>query len=187
MALRRAIVLAFDNAEEVRLVLRGQAAPAHGMIPPHCWGHDPALRSEMGSPSAARAQALLDLHGYTDRNADGWREQPDGRPLVLRLAFTPDRRSRAASELWLKRLKAVGLRVQFEFAPFGELIKRSLAGQLMMWGFTGRPATPTATSSSAWPTAPTPTRATTHASGCLPSTASTSASACCPTGPSGWR
>ena len=142
VALRRAIVLAFDNAEEVRLVLRGQAAPAHGMIPPHCWGHDPALRSEMGSPSVARAQALLDLYGYTDRNADGWREQPDGRPLVLRLAFQPDRRSRAASELWLKRLKAVGLRVQFEFAPFGELIKRSLAGQLMMWGFTWSAGSP---------------------------------------------
>ena len=29
-----------------------------------------------------------------------------------------------------------GLRVVFEFAPFGELIKRSLAGQLMMWGFS---------------------------------------------------
>ena len=135
VALRRAIVLAFDSAEEVRLVLRGQAAAAQGMIAPHCYGHDPVLRSEMGSPSPARAQALLDMHGYTDRNADGWREQPDGRPLVLRIAFTPDRRARAASELWLKRMKAVGLRVQFEFAPFGELIKRSLAGRLMMWGF----------------------------------------------------
>jgi ABC-type transport system substrate-binding protein len=135
VALRRAIALAFDSAEEVRLVLRGQAAPAQGMISPHCYGHDPALKSEMGTPSVARARALLDMHGYTDRNGDGWREQPDGRPLLLRRAFPPDQRSRAASELWLKRLKAVGLRVQFEFAPFGELIRRSLAGQLMMWGF----------------------------------------------------
>ena len=135
VALRRAIMLAFDSAEEARLVLHGQAAPAHGMIPPHCWGHDPRLKSEMGTPSAARARALLDLYGYADRDGDGWREQPDGRPLLLRRAFQPDRRSRAASELWLKRLKAVGLRVQFEFAPFGEQIKRALAGQLMMWGF----------------------------------------------------
>ena len=41
------------------------------------------------------------------------------------------RAARASSELWLKRLRVV-----FEFAPFGELIKRSLAGQLMMWGFS---------------------------------------------------
>lgn len=142
VALRRAIVLAFDSAEEVRLVLRGQAAPTQGMIAPPCYRHDLALRSEMGAPDPARAKALLDIHGYTARNGDGWREQPDGQPLLLRIAFTPDRRARAASELWLKRLKAVGLRVQFEFAPFGELIKRSLAGKLMMWGFTWSTGSP---------------------------------------------
>ena len=135
VALRRAISLAFDSAEELRLVLNGQGLPAHSMLPPGTYGFDAALRSEMGAPSAARARALLDLFGYTDKNGDGWREQPDGSPLTLRIAFTPDRRARASSEVWLKRMKAVGLRVQFEFAPFGELIRRSLAGQVMMWGF----------------------------------------------------
>ncbi len=106
------------------------------MIAPHCYGFDATLASEMGHSSPARARALLEMHGYTDRNADGWREQPDGRPLVLRIAFLPDRRSRAGSELWLKRLQAVGLRVQFDIAPFGELMKRALAGQLMMWGYS---------------------------------------------------
>ncbi len=136
VALRRAVMLAFDSAEELRLVMHGQGEPAQGMIPPGCYGHDPALRSEMSTPSAARARALLDLYGYVDRDGDGWREQPDGQPLLLRIAFPPDRRARASSELWLKRMKAVGLRVKFEFAPFGELIRRSLAGQIMMWGFT---------------------------------------------------
>ena len=32
-------------------------------------------------------------------------------------------------------MRAIGLRMAFEPAPFGELIRRSLAGQLMMWGF----------------------------------------------------
>jgi ABC-type transport system substrate-binding protein len=135
VALRRAIALAFDSAEEIRLVLRGQAVPAQSMIPPGCYGHEPQLVSEMSQCDPARAQALLDLYGYLDRDGDGWREQPDGRKLLLRLAFRADQRSRASSELWLKRLRAVGLRVEFEFATFGELIKRSLAGQLMMWGF----------------------------------------------------
>ena len=135
VALRRAISLAYDSAEELRLVLNGQGLPAHSMLPPGTYGHDETLRSDMGAPSAARARALLDLYGYTDKNGDGWRERPDGSPLSLRIAFTPDRRARASSEIWLKRMKAVGLRVQFEFAPFGELIRRSLAGQVMMWGF----------------------------------------------------
>ena len=32
-------------------------------------------------------------------------------------------------------MRAVGLRMAFDVATFGELIKRSLAGQLMMWSF----------------------------------------------------
>ncbi len=135
VALRRAIALAHDNLEQVRSVIRDQAVPAQSTIPPHCYGYDPGFKSELGSPSHARARALLDLHGYADRNGDGWRERPDGQPLLLRIAFPPDRRSRALSEGWFKHLKAVGLRVQFEFGSFGELIKRSLAGQIMMWGF----------------------------------------------------
>ncbi len=135
VALRRAIALAHDNLEQVRSVIRDQAVPAQSTIPPHCYGYDPQFRTELSAPSHGRARALLDLHGYADRNGDGWRELPDGRPLLLRMAFPPDRRSRALSELWFKHLKAVGLRVQFEFSSFGELIKRSLAGQIMIWGF----------------------------------------------------
>jgi len=135
VALRRAIALAYDNLEQVRSVIRDQGVPAQSTIPPHCYGYDPQFKSELTSPSHARARALLDLYGYADRNGDGWRELPDGQPLVLRMAFPPDRRARALSELWFKHLKAVGLRVQFEFASFGDLIKRSLSGQIMMWGF----------------------------------------------------
>jgi ABC-type transport system substrate-binding protein len=142
VALRRAIMLAYDSALEARLVRSGQAVPAQSMIPPACYGADPGLVSEMSRPSPARAAALLDLYGYVDRNRDGWREQPDGRPLELRIAFPQDQRARRQSELWLKQMKAVGLRTRFEVAPFGELIRRSLAGQLMMWGFSWSAGSP---------------------------------------------
>ncbi len=142
VALRRAIALAYDSAAEIRLVQQGQAVPAQAMIPPECYGHEDGLRSEMSAASIARAAALLDVFGYTDRNGDGVREQPDGAPLTLRLAFPPGQRSRRISELWDKRMRAVGLRMQFEVAPFAELIKRSLAGRLMMWGFNWRAGNP---------------------------------------------
>jgi len=135
VALRRAVALAYDSALDIRLVLQDQALPAQQMIPPHCYGHDPALRSEMGEASLARANALLDTYGYADRNRDGYRERPDGTPLTLRLAHTPDQRARRKSELWNKRMRAAGLRIEFEVAPFGELIRRDLAGQLMMWSY----------------------------------------------------
>jgi ABC-type transport system substrate-binding protein len=144
VALRRAVALAYDTAAEIRLVRRGQAIPAQSMIPPHTFGYAPALKSEASEASPARAQALLDVAGYLDRDGDGFRERPDGAPLVLRLASTEDQTARAINELWRKRMTAVGLRIEFEPATFGELIKRALAGDLMMWGFTWSASDPDA-------------------------------------------
>jgi hypothetical protein len=42
----------------------------------------------------ARAKALLDLYDYVDHDDDGWRDQPDGTPLVLQYATQPDQQSR---------------------------------------------------------------------------------------------
>jgi ABC-type transport system substrate-binding protein len=135
VALRRAIALAYDNAGDIRLIYNGLAQPAQSMIAPHNYGFDAMLKSEMSEHSPARANALLDAFGYM-RGADGWRRHPDGKALELRLASTTDQRARQLNELWGKRMTAVGLRMRFEAAPFGELIKRALAGQLQMWGFT---------------------------------------------------
>ncbi|MCV2352554.1 ABC transporter substrate-binding protein [Paucibacter sp. B2R-40] len=135
VALRRAIVLAYDNAEETRLVLHGQALPAQSMLPSLIYGHQPELRSEAGISDPLRAQALLDLYGYDKRDAEGYRLHPDGSPLTLRRAGREGAADRASHELWKKRMDAVGLRMQFETATFGELIKKSLAGQLMIWGY----------------------------------------------------
>ena len=47
-------------------------------------GYRSDLRTEMSEFDPARAKALLDIYGYVDRNGDGWREQPDGKPLAAR-------------------------------------------------------------------------------------------------------
>jgi ABC-type transport system substrate-binding protein len=135
VALRRAVAMAYDNEQDNRLVMGGQDLPAFAPIGPGCTGYEPDLRSEQGAGLTSRAAALLDLYGWRDSNGDGWREQPDGQPLVLRMAFPPDQRSRSRAELWEKRMRAIGVRLVPEIAPFAELIRRSLAGQLMMWGF----------------------------------------------------
>jgi ABC-type transport system substrate-binding protein len=136
VALRRAIVLAFDTAAELRLVYRGQGVPAQSLLPPAVYGHDPDLKSEMSAADLPRARALLDLYGYKDVDGDGWVENPDGSKLVLRLAGVEDARQRALNELWKKRMDALGLRMVFEIGTFGELIKKTLAGQLMMWSYS---------------------------------------------------
>ncbi len=133
VALRRAIALGIDVAQYIRLINGGQAIVAQSPVAPNLSGYDPAFRSEMGEYSPARARALLDAYGYVDRDGDGFREHPDGRPLVLELANTPDETSRRFGELMLRNMNAIGLRMQVRIAQWPEHLKASRAGRLMMW------------------------------------------------------
>lgn len=134
VALRRAINLAIDVDKEIRLLRRGQAIVAQTPVMPMTYGYDPAVRSEMGEYDPARAKALLDAFGYVDRDGDGWREQPDGRPLVLEYSTQADQISRQMDELWKANMEAVGLRVSFKVAKWPEQLKQARSGKLMMWG-----------------------------------------------------
>jgi ABC-type transport system substrate-binding protein len=134
VALRRAIALAVDVDREIRIVRRGQAIPAQGPIAPNVFGYDPQFKSVMSDHSYGRAKALLDLHGYLDRNGDGWREQPDGSPLVLEYSTQPDQQSRALIEQWNRNMREIGIQITFKTAKWPENLKSSRGGQLMMWG-----------------------------------------------------
>jgi ABC-type transport system substrate-binding protein len=134
VALRRAISLAVDLEREIRLVRSHQAIPAQSIVGPQTWGYDPVFKSEMSEFSRARAQALLDLHGYVDRDGDGWRELPDGQPLLIEYATQSDAQSRALYEQWQINMNAIGIRMVAKIAQWPENLKASRAGKLMMWG-----------------------------------------------------
>ena len=134
VALRRAISLAYNSEEEIRLVRRNQAVPAQSAIAPLSFGYNPALKSEMSDFDLPRAKALLDLYGYVDKDGDGWRDQPDGSPLVLEYATQPDQLSRQLVELWAKAMQAINIKIVFKTAKWPENLKASHAGKLMMWG-----------------------------------------------------
>jgi ABC-type transport system substrate-binding protein len=136
VALRRAIGLAFDGQRYIDTVLGGQAVLAQSTIPPFTSGFEADYRSEMSSFDPARAQALLDLHGYVDRNGDGWREQPDGAPLELVMASMGSQRDRLSNELWKRSMDRIGVRMRFDVSTWPELLKKSRAGTLMMWGYS---------------------------------------------------
>jgi ABC-type transport system substrate-binding protein len=136
VALRRAVALGFDNAEYIRSIFSGFGIAAESPFVPGTFGYDPALHTPMSVFDPARARALLDTFGYVDRDGDGWREQPDGRPLVLELAASNTQRERNANELWRKYMAAIGVRMSFRIAQWPELVRQSMAGQLMMWGYS---------------------------------------------------
>jgi ABC-type transport system substrate-binding protein len=136
IALRRAIALGIDTDREIRLLRRGMAIPAQGPIVPHTTGYDPNFKSEMSEYSPARAKALLELHGYVDRDKDGWREKPDGSPLALEVATQPEQTSRQLNELFKRDMDAIGLRVVFKTAKWPENLKASRAGKLQIWSLS---------------------------------------------------
>ncbi|HYW88207.1 MAG TPA: ABC transporter substrate-binding protein [Chloroflexota bacterium] len=134
VALRRAISLAVDIEREIRLPRRGQAIPAQSHIAPQVWGYDPTFKSEMSEFDRAKSRALLDMYGYVDRDGDGWREQPDGSPLVIEYATSPDATFRALYEQWQINMNAIGIRMVPVIKQWPEHLKASRAGKLMMWG-----------------------------------------------------
>ena len=133
IALRRAIALSINVEEEIRLIRRGQAIAANQMQPPETTGFDPKLRTEMSEFSRERANALLDMFGYVDKNGDGWRDMPDGTPLVLNCLTQSDQVSRQLDEMFKKHLNAVGIQIKYSPAKWPDNLKKARAGKLQMW------------------------------------------------------
>ncbi|QPF76136.1 bicyclomycin resistance protein [Roseateles sp. DAIF2] len=134
VALRRAISLAIDIPREIQLARHGQAIPAQSPVVPHTTGYTADFKSSLSDHDPARAKALLELYGYRDRDGDGWREQPDGQPLLLVRHTQPDNASRRLDELMQKNLQAVGLRLTFKTAKWPENLKSVRGGKFQMWG-----------------------------------------------------
>ncbi|MBA2690621.1 MAG: hypothetical protein H0U63_07450 [Burkholderiales bacterium] len=135
VALRRALNLAYNNNEEIFLVRKGQAVQAQGLVPPGAAGYDANFRTETGQYSPAKAKALLDLFHYTDRDGDGWREMPDGSPLMLEIASPPGGASRPLDELWKKALDGIGIRSTFKKERWPDLVKLGKAGKVQIGNY----------------------------------------------------
>lgn len=133
VALRRAIALGLDVAREVRLVHRDQGILAQAPIVPNTSSYDAAVASEMSTYDPARANALLDLYGYIDRDGDGWRDLPDGSPLVLQWSIETDQRARQISEQYHRDMRALNIQVDFKPGKWPELLKAARAGKFQIW------------------------------------------------------
>jgi ABC-type transport system substrate-binding protein len=133
IALRRALSLAYNNEAEVTRVRQGLGIPATSFLVPHTQGYDPKQNFGFSEYSPARAKALLDLYGYVDKDGDGWRDLPDGKPLTLEYSTTTSADYRELNEIWKKNMDAIGIRVEFKYGQWPELLKASRNGKLMMW------------------------------------------------------
>ncbi len=141
IALRRAIGMAYNVDEEIRILRQGQGEPATQPIPPNVAGYDPNIKNG-ARYDVAGAKALLDKFGYVDRDGDGWRDLPDGKPLKLMIGSDPSALSRQYDELWQRSLNSVGIRVEFVKQKWPDLLKMGRYGQLQMWALGNINTTP---------------------------------------------
>ena len=132
IALRRAIIMAIDIDEEIKVVRRGQAVAARTPIPPGVVGYNPNYKSSVKYDPALAAK-LLDQFSYK-KGADGYRTLPDGKPLVIRMATETNSINRDINEQWQKSMDRIGLRMEFVPQKFSDNYRAAKACQLQMWG-----------------------------------------------------
>jgi oligopeptide transport system substrate-binding protein len=132
VALRRAIALGYNVEEEIRVIRNGGALHAESPIPPGAAGYDPNFRlAESYDP--LRAKSLLETFGYVDRDGDGYRETPEGKPLTIEFTTEPDTLSTQFAQLWKKNMESIGINLKVRRAKWPDNNKDAKAGKLQMW------------------------------------------------------
>ncbi len=138
VALRRAMSLGYNQPEEIAVVRKGQALSAQGLVPPGAAGYDPDFRSNAGEYDPAKAKALLDTFGYVDHDGDGYRELPDGKPLVVEIGSAVSSEYNDLDVVWKKSMDAIGINVKFKKGRWPDLSKEARkktlqAGSFIAW------------------------------------------------------
>jgi len=132
IALRRAIAMAYNVDDEIRLIRNGQAMKAEMIFPPSVAGYDAAYRSTIRFEPEV-ANRLLDKFGYR-KGADGYRTTPDGKPITVKIHREAALIYQEMAELWKKNLDAIGIRSEHPVGNFADNQKAALECRLMVWG-----------------------------------------------------
>ncbi|MFC5475270.1 ABC transporter substrate-binding protein [Paraherbaspirillum soli] len=131
-ALRRAIVMAYNNKDEISQMRMGQGIKAEMIIPAGVEGHDPKYRNST-TYDPDLANKLLDRFGYK-RGVDGYRTLPDGKPLTIKITTQAGAVYVISSEIWKRGLDKIGIRAEFPVSNFADNLKAATECKLMMWG-----------------------------------------------------
>ncbi|QQT93075.1 ABC transporter substrate-binding protein [Acinetobacter johnsonii] len=122
IALRRAMAMAFSADNYINILQKGDAQKLQAPIPSGVVGYDPNYRSSIPY-SVKAANLLLDRYHYTVA-ADGWRTQPNGKPLVIEMTLSGNNlRSQQQAEFWKKTLDSVKIKMTTKSMPFAEALK----------------------------------------------------------------
>jgi ABC-type transport system substrate-binding protein len=133
VALRRAIALAYNGDDLVKVVFSGNATRAQMPIPPGVYGHDPTYRSGL-KYDPDTANKLLDRFGYK-RGPDGWRTLPDGKPLLLVRNTAAGGSARELDQIWQTSMERIGIRMRMDTFTGGEMAKMSTQCRISLFEY----------------------------------------------------
>ena len=108
---RQALAYATDRASLIRYLLRGEARPANGLLPPDHWAYEPDVRRYGYDP--AKAGGLLDAAGFP--------RGPDGVRFHLTLKTSTDEFARLLGAALQDEWRQVGIALELrplEFSTF---------------------------------------------------------------------
>lgn len=131
--LRRAMSLAIDSAEFVRIFMNDRGIPAESPIPPGIFGHGVGAPNPYRQPSLERARQHLEAAGYP-----GGIDPATGRPL--RLTFdTGDTsaRGRLRYQFFVDAWRRLGLDVEIAATTYNQFQAKVRRGayQIFFWGW----------------------------------------------------
>ena len=122
IALRRAMAMAFSADNYINILQKGDSQKLQALIPSGVVGYDPNYRSSIPY-SVKAANLLLDRYHYKVA-ADGWRTQPNGKPLVIEMTLSGNNlRSQQQAEFWKKTLDSIKIKMTTKSMPFAEALK----------------------------------------------------------------
>ncbi len=130
IALRRAIFMAQNDQEMIRVLAKGQAVRNAYPIPVGVAGADPSYRSLLDY-NPVLANHLLDRMGFA-RGPDGYRRMPDGSPLVVRYTTSVSSQDRELDEMMKKSLDRLGIHFQSEKLRFPDIIRAERQCRIQM-------------------------------------------------------
>ena len=120
---RRALTLALNREQLIKLLRSGYAQPASSVVPPTHWTHDPTLRPL--PYDTAQARRLLAQAGFLDRNGDGILESADGKPFEFELKVAANNAfNRDLGEATRAELARIGVRVNVRPVDFASMLQQ---------------------------------------------------------------
>ncbi|KAA9005174.1 oligopeptide ABC transporter substrate-binding protein [Paenibacillus spiritus] len=120
--LRQAMYYALDRQGIIDAFSFGLGRLVESPIPGSSWAAAPAGELNPYPYDPAKAKALLDSAGYTDRNGDGLREDPKGKPLTIHFdGMTGGVMAEPRTQAMIQNWRDVGLDVRLNGGALKEL------------------------------------------------------------------